>query len=107
MSLEDEISAGFAAANDFAGESFTMSNHAGTFTGVFRGDESPTAFDEIQGYDVKTTNAVSVGKSLFVQGDPPAINERIVNSKGEQYTITGVESGDDSSWDLTLQKRDV
>ena len=84
-----------------------MSNHAGSFAGVFRGDESPTAFDDIQGYDVKTTNAVSVGKSLFVQGDPPAINERIVNSKSEHYIITAVESGDDATWDLTLQKRDV
>ena len=107
MSLEDEIKAGFAAAESFAGEPFTLSNHSGIFRGVFRGDESPTAFDDIQGYDVKTTNAVSVDKSRFVQGDAPAINERVENSNGERYTITGVESGDGATWDLTLQKRDV
>ena len=103
MSLEDEISAGFAAANDFAGESFTMSNHAGTFTGVFRGDTAPTSFD-LQGYDVKTTNALSVSKLLFRPNNPPIINERVTNGGGDVYTVTAIESPDGANYDLQLQK---
>ena len=59
MSFEDEMKTGFAEALSFAGESFTMGNHAGDFRGVFRGDDAPTAFDQIQGYETKTTNAMS------------------------------------------------
>lgn len=107
MSFEDEMIAGFAEAESFAGESFTMSNHAGDFSGVFRGDESPTTFDQIQGYETKTTNAVSVSKSLFADGSPPMINERITFPNGDEYNITRIESVDMATWEITLQKRDA
>ena len=106
MSLEDELKLGFAEMDAFAGESFTMSNHSGTFRGVFRGDDSPTAFDDIQGFDTTTSNALSVDKSQFTDGAPPMVNELITN-KGGRYTITGVESVDDSTWDILLTKRDA
>ena len=106
MSFEDEMKTGFAAAEDFAGESFTMGNHAGDFRGVFRGDDAPTTFDQIQGYETKTTNALSVSKSLFLEGAPPMVNERITKTNGDAYNITGIESVDDATWELTLQKRD-
>ena len=107
MSFEDEMITGFAEAESFAGESFTMGNHTGDFRGVFRGDDAPTAFDQIQGYETKTTNALSVSKLLFLQGSPPMINERVTNANGERYNITGVESVDNSTWEIILQKRDV
>ena len=107
MSFENEMIAGFAEAENFAGESFTMGNHTGDFRGVFKGDDAPTAFDQIQGYETKTTNALSVSKSLFLQGAPPMINERITKSNGERYNITGIESVDDATWEIVLQKRDA
>ncbi len=106
MSLEDEIRAGFAAANSFAGEPFTMSNHSGIFRGVFRGETAPTSFD-LQGFDVKTTNALTVSVSDFVKNDPPIINERITNEAGEIYTITSIQSPDAVNYDLQLQKVDA
>ena len=106
MSLEDELKSGFAEMDAFAGEAFTMSNHTGTFRGVFRGDDSPTAFDDIQGFDTTTSNAMSVDKSQFTEGAPPMVNELITNKSGA-YTITGVESVDDSTWDILLTKRDA
>ena len=106
MSLEDELKSGFAEMDAFAGEAFTMSNHTGMFRGVFRGDDSPTAFDDIQGFDTTTSNAMSVCKSQFTEGAPPMVNELITNSGGN-YTITGVESVDESTWDILLTKRDA
>lgn len=106
MSFEDEINAGFAEAESFAGAPFSMSNHAGDFIGVFRGDESPTTFDQIQGYETQTTNAVSVSKSLFADGSPPMINERITLPSGDKYNITSIQSADTATWEITLQKRD-
>jgi hypothetical protein len=35
------------------------------------------------------------------------INERITKANGERYNITGVESVDDATWEIMLQKRDV
>ena len=90
----------------FGGEMFTMSNHIGMFRGVFRGDDSPTAFDDIQGFDTTTSNAMSASKSQFTEGAPPMVNE-LITSKGGNYTITGVESVDDSTWDILLTKRDA
>jgi len=106
MSFEDEMITGFAEAESFAGESFTMGNHTGDFRGVFRGDDAPTAFDQIQGYETKTTNALSVSKSLFLQGAPPLINE-LITKTGGAYNITGIESVDDATWEIALQKRDA
>ena len=102
MSLADEISAGFAAASDFAGEAFTMANHVGTFRGVFRGENSPTDFD-LQGYDVKTTNAITVSASLFDSESPPLVNERITKG-ADIYFITSVEIPDLVNFDIKLEK---
>lgn len=107
MALDDEILAGFAAMADFAGESFTLSGHAGTFAGVFRGDDAPSTFDDLQGYDTKTTNAISVPRSAFTTGQPPLVNEVLTRANGDAYAITGVESVDDVTWDLLLQKFDA
>ncbi len=106
MSFDDEMKKGFAEAESFAGESFTMSNHTGAFRGVFRGDDAPTDFDKLQGYEVKTTNAMSVSKSLFIRGAPPMINEAITKSDQSRYIITGIESVDDATWEIALQKQD-
>jgi len=103
MSLENEIRAGFAAANSFAGEPFTMSNHTGIFRGVFRGDTAPTSFD-LQGYDVKTTNALTISKRLFTANNPPIVNERVTSEGGDVYTVTAIESPDGANYDLQLQK---
>jgi len=97
---------GFAEAESFAGESFTMSNHTGAFRGVFRGDDAPTDFDKLQGYEVKTTNAMSVSKSLFIRGAPPMINEAITKSDQSRYIITGIESVDAATWEILLHKQD-
>jgi len=107
MSFENEMKAGFAEMDAFAGEAFTMSNHAGTFRGVFAGDDSPTAFDDIQGFDTTVTNAMSVSKSLFIAGSPPMVNELITKPNGDRYTITGINQVDDSTWDIILSKRDA
>ena len=88
------------------GESFTMSNHNGTFKGVFRGETSPTEFDKVQGYDTKTTDALTVSKTLFTKGAPPMVNELITKANGDRFTVTMVESGDESSWDIELSQRD-
>ena len=106
MSFFDDIDAGVNEAVSTMGESFTMSNHAGTFRGVFRGETAPTEFDNIQGYDTKTTDAMTVSKSLFTPGAPPMVNELITKANGTRWTITGIESGDNSSWDIELNKRD-
>ena len=105
MSLEDELKSGFAEMDSFAGEAFTMSNHAGVFRGVFRGDDSPTSFEDIQGFNTTTSNAMSVSKSQFTEGAPPMVNE-LITKTGGIYTITGIETVDDSTWDLLMTKRD-
>ena len=106
MSFDDEMKKGFAEAESFAGESFTMSNHTGAFRGVFRGDDAPTDLDKLQGYEVKTTNAMSVSKSLFIRGAPPMINEAITKSDQTRYIITGIESVDAATWEILLHKQD-
>ncbi len=106
MSFFDDINAGVTEAVSTMGESFTLSNHTGDFRGVFAGDDSPTSFDDIQGHDTEISNSVSVSKSLFVSGAPPMINESLTDSKGGIYVITGVNSVDDATWDLILQKND-
>ena len=106
MSFDDEMKKGFAEAESFAGELFTMSNHTGAFRGVFRGDDAPTDFDKLQGYEVKTTNAMSVSKSLFIRGAPPMINEAITKSDQTRYIITGIESVDAATWEILLHKQD-
>tara|TARA_R110002110_G_scaffold3566_1_gene18228 strand:- start:232 stop:555 length:324 start_codon:yes stop_codon:yes gene_type:complete len=107
MSFEDEMMAGFAEADNFAGESFTMGNHNGSFRGVFKGDDAPTEFDKIQGFETKTTNALSVSKLLFLKGAPPMINELITKANSDRYNIIGIESVDEATWEIMLQKRDV
>ena len=88
------------------GEPFTMGNHVGGFMGVFRGETSPSEFDKIQGYDTKTTDSLTVYKALFTPGAPPMVNEQITKANGDRFVITRVESGDKSSWDLEITKRD-
>lgn len=103
MTFENEIQAGFAEANSFAGESFTLSNHSGDFRGVFRGDQSPVSFDDLQGFDTATTNEASVSKSKFTANDPPMVNETL-NKGADIYMITEVAGSDSASWDLKLTK---
>lgn len=106
MSFFDDIDAGIKAATSTMGETFTMSNHAGTFKGVFRGETAPTAFDDLQGYDTKTTDALTIGKSWFTPATPPMVNEIITKTNGDRFVIKGIENGDNSSWDIELTKRD-
>lgn len=107
MSFFDDIDAGVNEAVSTMGESFTMSNHNGTFKGVFRGENSPVAFDDVQGYETKTTDSLTVSKALFLKGAPPMINETITKTNGARFTITQIEDGDSSSWDIELTKRDA
>jgi hypothetical protein len=106
MSFFDDIDAGINEAVSTMGESFTLSNHAGTFNGVFRGETSPTEFDKIQGYETETTDSLTVSKSLFTPGAPPMVNELLTKASGTRWTITRIESGDESAWDIELCKRD-
>jgi hypothetical protein len=107
MSFFDDINAGINEAVTTMGESFTMGNHVGTFKGVFRGETSPVAFDDIQGFDTKTTDGLTVSKSLFTAGAPPMTNEAITKADGTRWNITQIENGDSSSWDIELTKRDA
>ena len=107
MSFFTDIDAGMAEAVDTMGESFTMGNHTGTFKGVFRGESSPTAFDDIQGYNTKTADALTVSKSLFTEGAPPKVDELITKANGTRWNITMIENGDLSTWDIELTKRDA
>jgi hypothetical protein len=103
MSFDDEITAGFTAANDFAGESFVLSTHGGTFKGVFRGDSAEVGFDDLQGHTNEVSNAVSVAKSLFPASAPP-VDAILTKVCGSAYNVTSVDSPDASTWDLTLRK---
>jgi hypothetical protein len=105
MSFFDDINAGMAEAVSTMGESFTMANHTGMFKGVFRGESAPVSFDDIQGFDKKTSDALTVSKALFTAGAPPMVDEIVTKSDGTEWTITMIESGDLSSWDLELTKR--
>jgi len=105
MSFFTDIDAGITEAVSTMGESFTMGNHAGTFKGVFRGESAPVSFDDLQGYDKKTNDSVTVSKALFIIGAPPMVNELITKSDGTAWTITMIENGDLSSWDMEIQKR--
>lgn len=107
MTFLDDINAGMNEAVSTMGESFTMGNHTGTFKGVFRGENSPVEFKEIQGFDTKTTDALTVSKALFTKGTPPMVNELITKSNGTRWNITMIEDGDSSSWDIELTKRDA
>ncbi len=107
MSFFSDIDAGVNEAVSTMGESFTMGNHNGTFKGVFRGESSPVAFDDLQGYDTKTADALTVSKSLFIEGAPPMVNELITKANGTRWVITMIENGDASSWDIELTKRDA
>ncbi len=107
MSFFDDIDAGVNEAVSTMGESFTMSNHVGTFKGVFRGETSPVDYGDVQGYDTETTDALTVNKSLFTEGAPPMVNEEITKSNGDRFVITMIESGDSSSWDMELNKLDA
>lgn len=106
MSFFDDINTGISEAISTMGESFALSNHGGTFRGVFRGENSPTEFDKLQGYDTKTTDALSVSQSAFEPGSPPMINEQLTKANGDRFIITMVEKGDDSTWDIEISKRD-
>jgi hypothetical protein len=107
MSFFDDINAGVNEAVDTMGESFTMGNHDGTFKGVFRGESSPVEFEKMQGFDTKTTDALTVSKSLFIKGAPPMTDELITKADGTRWNITMIENGDSSSWDIELSKRDA
>ena len=105
MSFKDEISFGFEAAHDFAGEGFTLSNYPGTFSGVFRGDLAEVGFDGLQGHNSEVTNEVSVGKSLFTFGDP-RVDQILFKEDGTKYNVTAVDSSDGVTWDITLKRID-
>ena len=107
MSFFSDINAGVNEAVSTMGESFTMGNHTGTFKGVFRGESSPVEFEKIQGFDTKTTDGLTVSKSLFTKGAPPMVDELITKANGDRFTITMIENGDSSSWDIELTKRDA
>lgn len=107
MSFFDDIDAGVNEAVSTMGERFTMSNHGGIFHGVFRGETSPVDFSDLQGYETETTDALTVSKSLFTTGAPPMVNEEITKANGDRFTITMIENGDDSSWDMELNKLDA
>tara|TARA_R110000744_G_scaffold90984_10_gene176618 strand:- start:4895 stop:5212 length:318 start_codon:yes stop_codon:yes gene_type:complete len=102
MSFEEAIAAGFAEALSFAGQPFTISGRAESFTGVFRGEQAPVTFD-LQGFDPKRTDQVS-STILQFNGTPPLINLRLTKSTGEVYMITGVDSPDSVNYDLMLQR---
>lgn len=105
MSFDDEIAAGFEAANSFVGEEFLLSNHSGVYTGVFAGDSSDVDFDDLQGHDIKISNSVSVLKSEFVAGSPPLVDEVLTKRDcGEKYNVTAVESFENTTWDLSLTR---
>ena len=105
MSLFDEISNGFDEAVTMMAEGFTLSNHAGSFVGIFRGEDAPVSHDEIQGYQTETTQAISAKKAQFLE--PPMVNETLTKSTGERYAITAIESSDETTWDLELTRLDV
>ena len=105
MSLFDEISIGFDEAVTMMAEGFTLSNHSGTFTGIFRGEDAPVDHSEIQGYNTETTQALSAKKAQFLE--PPMVNETLTKETGERYAITMVESSDETTWDMELTRLDV
>lgn len=105
MSLNDEILAGFDEAEIFMSESFTLSNHTGDFTGIFRGENAPTDHSMIEGYDTETTDTLSANKAQF--DTPPMVNETLTKSTGQRYVVTMVEDGDNASWNLELRRLDV
>lgn len=105
MSFFTDIDRGVNQAVSTMGESFTMGNHSGVFKGVFRGESAPVSFDDIQGFDKKTNDSLTVSKALFTDGAPPMVNEVITKSDGSEWTITRIENGDLSSWDMEIQKR--
>ena len=105
MGLFDEISTGFDEALTMMAEGFTLSNHTGRFSGIFRGEDAPVDHDNIQGYDTDTTQALSVRKSQFLQ--PPMVNEELTKDTGERYVLTMVESSDETTWDIELTRVDV
>jgi len=107
MSFFNDIDAGMKEAASTMGETFTMSNHAGTFKGVFRGETSPVDYGDVQGYDTETTDALTIGKSWFTPATPPMVNEEITKANGDRFIITMIESGDASSWDMELNKLDA
>lgn len=105
MSLFDEISSGFDEALTMMEEKFTLSNHAGPFVGIFRGEDAPVDHDNIQGYQTETTQALSVRKDQFAA--PPMVNEEVTKKTGERYAITMIESSDETTWDMELTRLDV
>ena len=105
MSLFDEISSGFDEAETMMAEGFTLSNHSGKFTGIFRGEDAPVDHGEIQGYQTETTQALSAKKSQFLE--PPMVNETLTKDTGERYAITMIESSDETTWDMELTRLDV
>lgn len=105
MGLYDEILTGFDEADEFMAEEFTLSNHLGTFRGIFRGEQSPVDHAGIEGYDTETTDALSARKYQFTS--PPMVNETLTKTTGERYVITIVEGSDPSSWDMELTRVDV
>ena len=104
MSFADEISKGLQVAAAFAGEQFQIAGRSELFIGVFQGENSPSSF-ELQGFDQTKTNEVSAAISQF-GGSPPVINQR-VNLGAATYKITAVESPDDVSYDIKLQRVDA
>ena len=105
MSFNDEIASGFAEAQTFIGEAFTISGRLESFSGIFRGEMSPVSFD-LQGFDSKPTNQLSSNKDQF-SGIAPLINQRLTKATGEIYSITGIEAPDGVSYDFQLQKVDA
>jgi len=105
MSLYDEILTGFDEAVELMADGFSLSNHVGTFQGIFRGENAPVDHTNIEGYDTETTEALSASKAQFTQ--PPMVNETLTKTTGERYVITMIESSDATTWDMELTRVDV
>jgi hypothetical protein len=104
MSFADEIRSGLTETEAFAGEQFSIAGRSELFIGVFRGESSPSSFD-LQGFEQKQSNEVSVAISRF-GGTPPLINQRLLTAAAT-YKITAVEHPDGVAYDLKLQRVDA
>lgn len=83
-----------------AGDAFTLSQHAGSFHGVFRGEQA-SVDHMLSGHDTKATDAVSVTRSQFAS--PPVVGELLTRTDdGVVFRITEVDTPDAASYDLAL-----
>lgn len=92
---------GAVKSSSTAGEAFTLSGQAGTFYGVFRGDQTEVDFMSSGGHDSDVTNRVSV--LLSDLSSMPTENEVLTCSNGT-YIVTAAVKSDNSTVDLDLRK---